>query len=235
MRRLHVSFLEFFVLISFASLVTMRLPRLRLRSVSLRLVLGLVAIAAVWMGWIVHRVRVQQEGIDLIRLHGGMYYYDFENQGATSGTIPRSWAPGWLVNNLGIDYFHHVTWVRIEDPTFDDNDLGRLTACLPRIESLGIHGTAISDAGLRHLRGNRSLLRYGCQETASRMQGSTTLPRRPYPCWSCSMSVAQTLAPPRLPQSRPYSPCASRRRRRPIQGRESHNTWSSQALPRRHS
>ena len=77
MQRLHVPFLEFLVFTSSASLVTMTLPRLRVRSVSLRLVLGLVAIAAVWMGWIVHRVRVQQEGIDLIREHGGMYYYGF--------------------------------------------------------------------------------------------------------------------------------------------------------------
>jgi hypothetical protein len=128
------------------------------RSVSLRLVLGLVAIAAVWMGWIVHRVRVQQEGIDLIRRHGGTYYYDFEYDDSKYPKLPRSWVPGWLIKNLGIDYFHHLASVRIEDPTFDDNDFGRLTARLPRIESLGIHGTSITDAGLRHLRGNRWLL-----------------------------------------------------------------------------
>jgi len=158
MQRIHVSLLEFIVLPTLLSSFTTRLPRMRMRRVSLRLVLGLVAIAAIWMGWVVHRVRVQQEGIDLIRRHGGMYYYDFENEGASSPTVPRSWAPGWLVNNLGIDCFHHVTWARIEAPTFDDKDFGRLTACLPRIESLGIHGTAITDAGLRHLRGNRWLL-----------------------------------------------------------------------------
>ena len=124
----RVQFLEFLLLAPVASFVSMRLPRLRLKRVSLRIVLGLVAVAAVGMGWIVHRVRVQQEGIELIRRHRGMYYYDFENHGATTPNVPRSWAPDWLIKSLGVDYFHHVTWARIEDPNFNDEDLGRLTA-----------------------------------------------------------------------------------------------------------
>jgi hypothetical protein len=123
---------------------------------SLRLALALVAIAAIAMGWLVHGVRLQKEGIELIRRHGGMYYYDFED--ATLPQPQRSWAPNWLVKALGIDYFHDVTWVRIEDPRFDDADLGRLSACLPRIEAFGIAGTAVTDAGLTHLRGNRRLM-----------------------------------------------------------------------------
>ncbi len=51
-----------------------------------------------------------------------------------------------------------MTWVRIEDPKFDDEALLRLTACLPRIDSLGIVGTSITDSGLTHLRGNRWLM-----------------------------------------------------------------------------
>jgi hypothetical protein len=158
MRKLRVRFAEFFLLTTLASFVSTRLPRLRLRRISLRIVLGLVAIAAVGMGWVVHRVRVQQEGIELIRRHGGMYYYDFENEGAITPNVPRSWAPAWLVKNLGVDYFHHVAWARIEDPKFNDDDLGVLTARLPRIDSLGIVGTSITDAGLSHLRGNRWLM-----------------------------------------------------------------------------
>jgi hypothetical protein len=127
------------------------------RTISLRLALALVAITAVGMGWFVHRVRSQQEGIELIRRHGGMFYYDFENEGASFPNAPRFWAPAWLVNDLGIDYFHRVTWVRIEDPQFDDEALARLTACLPRIDSLGIIATSITDSGLTYFRGNRWL------------------------------------------------------------------------------
>ncbi len=94
MRKLRVRFLEIFRPTTFSSFVTMRRPRLRLRRLSLRLALGLVAITAVGMGWLVHRVRLQQEGIELIRRHGGMYYYDFENEGAA---FPRSHAPGLRV------------------------------------------------------------------------------------------------------------------------------------------
>jgi hypothetical protein len=134
----------------------MRPSRFLPRRISLRLALGLVATVASGMGWIAYRVRVQEQGIELIRQHGGMYYYDFEDR-TNYPRAPRSWVPRWLIQSLGMDYFHHVTWVRIEDPRFDDEDLGRLTACLPHIESLGIIGTSITDAGLARLRGNRWL------------------------------------------------------------------------------
>src|SRR5262249_5306967 len=55
---------------------TMRPSRFLLRRLSLRLALVLVAIVAVGMGWIANRVRLQQQGVELIRRHGGMYYYD---------------------------------------------------------------------------------------------------------------------------------------------------------------
>jgi hypothetical protein len=70
---------------------TMRPSRLLLRRISLRLALGLVAIVAVGMGWIANRVRVQQQGIELIRRHGGMYYYDFED----TTNYTRASAPGY--------------------------------------------------------------------------------------------------------------------------------------------
>src|SRR5262245_55323227 len=96
---------------------TMRPLRFLPRRLSLRLALGLVAVVAVGMGWIAYRVRVQKQGIELIRRHGGMYYYDFEDP-TNYPKAPRSWVPSWLIQNLGIDYFHHITWVRIEDPRF---------------------------------------------------------------------------------------------------------------------
>jgi hypothetical protein len=201
MRKLRVRFLEFFRLTALASFVTMRAPRLRLRRMSLRLVLGMVAIAAVGMGWIVHLVRLQQEGIELIRRHGGMYYYDFENGGASIPKVPRSWAPGWLIKNLGVDYFHHVAWARIEDPYFDDEDLAKLTACLPRIESLGFVGSSVTDAGLNHLRGNRKLMALFLERNHISDLGLTNSAQRRCPSWSCSMSAGPALAPPRSPPS----------------------------------
>ena len=42
-------------------------------------------------------------------------------------------------------------------PSFNDDDLALLTLRFPRIVSLGIDGTSITDRGLACLRGNRSL------------------------------------------------------------------------------
>lgn len=125
--------------------------RRRLRGISLRVSLVLVAVAALGLAWMTYRIRLQQEGIALVRNNVGMYYYDYEFVGG------QPWAPDWVIRLLGIDAFHHVTWVRIEGPDFDDADLAQLMACLPRIESLGIIGTMITDEGLASLRGNRRL------------------------------------------------------------------------------
>jgi hypothetical protein len=64
--------------------------------------------------------------------------------------------PAWLRNMIGEDYFHDVTWVRIEGSQFGDSELKQLHA-LDQIESLGIVETAITDDGLRHLRGRTAL------------------------------------------------------------------------------
>jgi len=64
--------------------------------------------------------------------------------------------PSWLQELVGVDYFHDVTWVRIEGAEFGDAELKRLKP-LDRIESIGIVETAITDEGLRHLRGSKHL------------------------------------------------------------------------------
>src|SRR5262245_4905883 len=98
----------------------MRLRFFRPTRMSIRLALGLVAIAAAGLSWIVHRARVQQAGIELIQQHGGMYYYDFEYEDAKFPKRPTSWVPDWLLRPVGVDYFHNVAWVRIENRQFDD-------------------------------------------------------------------------------------------------------------------
>ena len=68
----------------------------------------------------------------------------------------KTLVPTGLRSIIGEDYFHDVTWVRIEGGWFGDLELA-VPAPLDRIETLGIVETAITDAGLRHLRGRTAI------------------------------------------------------------------------------
>ncbi len=132
--------------------------RRRWEGVSLRVALGIVLVASLLLGAWAYRARSLRAGIDLIRRHHGMYHYDFEYDESKFPKNPKSWAPGWLRRYLGDETLHDVSYVLIESPDFTGDDLGQLMACFPRIKSLGIRGTKITDRGLAHLRGNRHVM-----------------------------------------------------------------------------
>ena len=122
---------------------------------SLRLAMGVVLLIAVGLAWIAHAVREQRRAKELILSHSGLFFYEYEPQ-TVSRYTRKTLAPAWLRRMIGEDYFHDVTWVRIEGAGFGDSELQRLKA-LDRIETLGIVETGITDAGLRHLRGRKAL------------------------------------------------------------------------------
>ncbi len=124
-------------------------------AVSLRFSLIFVLAAALGAAWIAWQVREQREVKALVLRHDGMFHYEFEPQTVTPYQR-KTWVPSWLRRAIGEEYFHDVTWVRIEGARFGDAELERLKA-FDRIETLGIAQTAISDAGLRRLRGRAAL------------------------------------------------------------------------------
>ena len=125
------------------------------RRVNIRLAMFLVLLIALALAWLTHTIREQRLAKELILRHDGVFFYEFEPQTVTRYTR-KTLVPAWLRSMIGEDYFHDVTWVRIEGSQFGDLELKQLRA-LDQIESLGIVETAITDDGLRHLRGRTSL------------------------------------------------------------------------------
>jgi hypothetical protein len=113
----------------------------------------LVLLAALPFAWIARRVYFIRLAKETILRHDGAYYYEYEPQSG-SRYVRSAWAPDWLQRLLGPDFFHDITLVRIEGREFGDGDIPKLAA-LDRVTSLGIEGTAITDEGLGHLRGNK--------------------------------------------------------------------------------
>ncbi len=117
--------------------------------------MAFVLIVALGLAWLARAIREQRQAKELILRHNGVFFYEYEPQTVTP-YVRRTLVPAWLRRVIGEDYFHDVTWVRIEGGQFGDSELERLTA-LDRIESLGIAETAITDEGLRHLRGRTAI------------------------------------------------------------------------------
>ncbi len=109
-----------------------------------RAILVLVLVMGAGLGWLVRNARIQREAVVAIKAAGGSVEYDWESNKGKLILSREPWAPGWLVNLVGIDYF-------VNDPVTDQ---GRVhLKRLSNLSSLNLHGTQVTDAGLAHLKG----------------------------------------------------------------------------------
>jgi hypothetical protein len=151
--------------------------------ISVRAFIVLVLLTGAGLGWLVHSARVQRDVVAAIsKAHGRVYYQWQYKEGVSSYYWEgEPWAPRWLVDHLGVDYFGHVVavdhggWVN-HAGTFSDADMvpvGHLTGLvelwllassvtnaglahlnkLTHLENVHLYGSEVSDAGLIHLRG----------------------------------------------------------------------------------
>jgi internalin A len=133
---------------------------------SMRGLILLVLVIGGGLGWLVRSARIQRDAVAAITAADGSVSYS-----------RASWAPMWLVNSLGIDYFDHVVAVvlpatsprtdaliahgarltqleslNVVEPSMTDAQLARLE-CLTNLSMLALHGSQITDAGMVHLKG----------------------------------------------------------------------------------
>src|SRR5262245_59740812 len=126
---------------------------------SLRGLLVVVAICSVWLGIAFNRAREQARAVAAIRAMGGNVQYDFYTSGFdpfTAGPEPTSELPGWLLESLGIDFFHDVTQAQFVGVGITDDDLWILEA-LPQIRQVFISRGKLSNSGLRALQSLKKL------------------------------------------------------------------------------
>jgi hypothetical protein len=82
--------------------------RQRLR-LSVRGLMILVLVVGGGLGWIIQSAHVQRDAVTAITAAGGTVFYNWQIR--CDGSFlsnPKPWAPKWLVDRVGIDYFGHV-------------------------------------------------------------------------------------------------------------------------------
>jgi hypothetical protein len=129
---------------------------------SLRTFLGLVTIFCIVLAWRLHRAKVQREAVKAIQDAGGWVHYDYQvgdARAVTNDPQARPWEPRWLLDMVGIDFFHDVTEVNMvyneEGGSRRDNNrginIGPQLAHFPRLRVLLVKDHILDDAGMAHV------------------------------------------------------------------------------------
>jgi hypothetical protein len=129
---------------------------------SIRAVMLLVLVVGVLLGRHVNKARKQHAAVAAVQRAGGWVHYDYEfvNGKLTRGQSP--WAPRWLRQMVGDEFFQNVRQVslvyddssgkRFDNPNVEASDelLKRLSD-LPGLTNLYLTDTQATDEGLRHI------------------------------------------------------------------------------------
>jgi hypothetical protein len=71
-----------------------------------------------WLAWIVHGARRQREAVAVIQRAGGVVQYDWvPNKDGKTVLRDSPWAPKWLVDRIGIDYFGYIRAITLVEAT----------------------------------------------------------------------------------------------------------------------
>ena len=117
----------------------------------------LVLLVSAGLGWHVRSARIPREAVAAITEAGGTIEYDWEWHDGKEIPGGTPWAPPWLVNAIGVDFFGHITFVELYATANDAVlvEVGRLA----RPQAVILTNSPVSDVGLEHLTGLTNLSR----------------------------------------------------------------------------
>lgn len=120
------------------------------------LVVAVAAVAFALIARNARNARIQREAVARIEQLGGECTYDCQYSVKGVGVIRDPLGPNWLANILGIDFLSDVVEVDFnvgaEEKVVSDSDVEEAILALPRVKSLTLNDTRITDAALDHLK-----------------------------------------------------------------------------------
>jgi hypothetical protein len=118
---------------------------------SLKALLVVITLIAIFLGNWTYRARQQEKVVQLITRQGGDVIYDYEFRGAKESRWPK-----WLRTTFGEDYFRTVELVTFDDPlrgnySLSDQD-AQLLRRLPWLKGVTLSDTGVTTDGLEFVR-----------------------------------------------------------------------------------
>ncbi len=120
---------------------------------SVRGLIVLVLFVGAGLGWLVGQAHIQRDAVAAIRKAGGSVFYNWEVYHGKPTPGGRPWAPSWLVDLIGVDFFGHVTDAYWYGPLSPADTALAEVGRLNQLEGLSLAGATVNDAGLVHLKG----------------------------------------------------------------------------------
>jgi hypothetical protein len=118
---------------------------------SIRCLIVVVLAIGGGLSCVVRQARHQHDAVATIESAGGLVFYDwYPKNGENKPGGPPWWAPQWLADRIGVDYFGHVAHVWL--PGKPESVIVQL-ARFPQLERVNIGDSALSDAGIARLKG----------------------------------------------------------------------------------
>ncbi|MCE9526621.1 MAG: hypothetical protein K8R36_11270 [Planctomycetales bacterium] len=130
--------------------------------ISLRTLIGLMTVAAIWLGYVTHRAREQRAAVARIKELGGRVVYDYQMATTAMNPSPPGWP--WLRRLIGDEYFQDVGRVSLQKTPASDADLAVICK-LRRVQSIMLWQSNISDEGLASLESLTQLSSLDLRET----------------------------------------------------------------------
>jgi hypothetical protein len=129
-----------------------RRPRKYLR-LRLQAVIALVLIIGAGMGWLVRSAHIERDAVAAIQRVGGSVRYDWQWNNGKYLKTAQPWAPRWLVDFIGVDYFGHVTDVVVTIPPNEVDAIMAQLGSLIQLERLSLVNSPVGDVRLAKLKG----------------------------------------------------------------------------------
>ena len=124
-------------------------PWRRFLRFSVRGLIVLVLVIGGWLGWLVRSARIQREAVAAIKNAGGTVKYDWEWSNGSMIPAGKPWAPRWLVDLIGVDYFGHVTAVWLTQTRRQPMQRSHRSGVSPDYERLIISASSLATPGWR--------------------------------------------------------------------------------------
>jgi Leucine-rich repeat (LRR) protein len=141
-------------------------PWRRFLRFSVRGLILTVTVLGAGLGWIVRQAHIQRDAVAAIQEAGGSVTYDWEFDNGKYLPGGKPWAPSWLVDLIGVDFFDRVTLVNLSQAPRPPDSVLAEVGRLNQLEILELAGNAsVTDAGLVHLKGLTNLSGLGLNNT----------------------------------------------------------------------